>query len=55
MLVPLEKLREWANLVDPTAQIYINQFLMEVDAKVKSEVDAAKKLLWDYGIKTSDD
>jgi hypothetical protein len=28
---------------------------MECEAKSKAEVEAAKKVLWEHGIKTSDD
>lgn len=50
-LVPIEKLKAWAETVDATYRIPIVAFLTEAETKVAAEVDAAKKCLADYGYK----
>lgn len=51
MMIPCQKLHALADSVEPTARMYIKQFLTEAESKVKAEVDAAKKCLADYGYK----
>ncbi len=51
MLIPVEKLKEWASTVEPVSGQVILRFLEEADARVKAEVEAAMKCLHDYGYK----
>lgn len=50
-LIPCEKLKAWAASVEPVQGAIITNFLMEADAKMRAEVEAAKKCLAEYGYK----
>lgn len=50
-LIPCDKLKTWAASVEPVQGAVILHFLAEAEAKMASEVEAAKKVLADYGYK----
>jgi hypothetical protein len=50
-LIPCDKLRAWAASIEPVQGAVVLNFLNEADAKMRAEVEAAKKCLADYGYK----
>lgn len=55
MMIPYEKLCEWAETVDPSTAPYIIKFVEEAGTKAKAEVKAAKEALHCYGYKVYED
>lgn len=55
MLIPVEKLKEWAATVEPVTGQHILKFITEAEAKMKGEVDHAMHCLGVYGYKVYED
>jgi len=55
MLIPSEKLQQWAASVEPVAAQVIVKFLAEAESKMAAEIDAAKTCLKAYGFKVYED